>query len=120
RVAYNEERSQTMVEATSSDARTASHSVSGASAAETRYLIPPATSFVSSVEEDARLAQLASPAWTEREVILRPLLQKIYRDPDAALVSLNALASDIGVAPRRLADDLAVAPGRLGRMRGSE
>ncbi|MDK4728990.1 Ti-type conjugative transfer relaxase TraA [Rhizobium phaseoli] len=120
RVAYNEERSQTMVEATSSDARTASHSVSGASAAETRYLIPPATSFVSSVEEDARLAQLASPAWTEREVILRPLLQKIYRDPDAALVSLNALASDIGVAPRRLADDLAAAPGRLGRLRGSE
>ncbi|EJT01388.1 Ti-type conjugative transfer relaxase TraA [Rhizobium sp. CCGE 510] len=120
RVAYNEERSQTMVEATSSDARTASHSVSGASAAETRYLIPPATSFVSSVEEDARLAQLASPAWTEREVILRPLLQKIYRDPDAALVSLNALASVIGVAPRRLADDLAAAPGRLGRLRGSE
>nr|WP_210303318.1 Ti-type conjugative transfer relaxase TraA [Rhizobium aethiopicum] len=120
RVVYNEERSQTMVEATSSDARTASHSVSGASAAETRYLIPPATSFVSSVEEDARLAQLASPAWTEREVILRPLLQKIYRDPDAALVSLNALASDIGVAPRRLADDLAAAPGRLGRLRGSE
>ncbi|PDT14532.1 Ti-type conjugative transfer relaxase TraA [Rhizobium sp. J15] len=120
RVAYNEERSQTMVEATSSDARTASHSVSGASAAETRYLIPPATSFVSSVEEDARLAQLASPAWTEREVILRPLLEKIYRDPDAALVLLNALASDIGVAPSRLADDLAAAPGRLGRLRGSE
>ncbi|KKZ84692.1 conjugal transfer protein A (plasmid) [Rhizobium phaseoli Ch24-10] len=120
RVAYNEERSQTMVEATSSDARTASHSVSGASADETRYLIPPATSFVSSVEEDARLAQLASPAWTEREVILRPLLEKIYRDPDAALVSLNALASDIGVAARRLADDLAAAPGRLGRLRGSE
>ncbi|AJC82322.1 conjugal transfer relaxase TraA 1 (plasmid) [Rhizobium etli bv. phaseoli str. IE4803] len=120
RVAYNKERSQTMVEATSSDARTASHSVSGASAGKARYLIPPATSFVSSVAEDARLAQLASPAWTEREVILRPLLEKIYRDLDAALVSLNALASDAGVAPRRLADDLAAAPDRLGRLRGSE
>ncbi|ANM13700.1 MULTISPECIES: Ti-type conjugative transfer relaxase TraA [unclassified Rhizobium] len=120
RVAYNEERSQTMVEATSSDARTASHSVSGASADETRYLMPPATFFGSSAEEDARLAQLASPAWIEREAILRPLLETIYRDPDAALVSLNALASDIGVEPRRLADDLAAAPDRLGRLRGSE
>ncbi|EJC84158.1 Ti-type conjugative transfer relaxase TraA [Rhizobium leguminosarum bv. trifolii WSM2297] len=105
RVAYNEERSESMVEATSSQAR---------------YLIPPATSFARSVEEDARLAQRSSPAWTEREAILRPLLGKIYRNPDAALAALNALASDAGVEPRKLADDLAAAPDRLGRLRGSE
>ena len=120
RVAYNEERSQTMVEATSSDARTASHSVSGASAAETRYLIPPATALFRSVDEDVRLAQLSSPAWKEREAVLRPLLEKVYRDPDAALVALNALASNPGIAPREFADDLAAAPNRLGRLRGSE
>ncbi|KPH05739.1 BID domain-containing protein, partial [Rhizobium acidisoli] len=107
RVAYNE-------------ARTEPHIVSGASAGEERYLIPPTTSFVRSVEADARLAQHSSPAWTEREAVLRPLLNKIYRDPDAALVALNALASDVGTQPRRLADELAAAPDPLGRLRGSE
>ncbi|TCA35729.1 Ti-type conjugative transfer relaxase TraA [Rhizobium leguminosarum bv. viciae] len=107
RIAYNEERAepQTVLEA---------------DVARGRYLIPPTTVFTSSVEEDARLAQLSSPAWKEREAILRPLLETIYRDPDAALVALNALSSDTSVDPRRLADDLAKAPERLGRLRGSE
>ncbi|AHG48814.1 conjugal transfer protein TraA (plasmid) [Rhizobium leguminosarum bv. trifolii CB782] len=103
-----------------SDDRTESHVVSGASAGEARYLIPPTTSFVTSVEEDARLLQLSSPTWAEREAILRPLLEKIYRNPDAALAALNALASDAGAEPRKLADDLAAAPDRLGRLRGSD
>lgn len=106
RVAYNEERTE-------------SHVVSGASADEAHSLIPPTTGFVRSVEQDARLAQHSSPAWAERETLLRPLLGKVYRDPDAALVMLNRLASDIGSEPRRLADDLAAAPDRLGRLRGS-
>ncbi|MGR9195628.1 Ti-type conjugative transfer relaxase TraA [Rhizobium leguminosarum] len=106
RIAYNEEREpQTVLEA---------------DVARGRYLIPPTTGFARSAEEDAQLAQLSSPAWKEREAILRPLLEKIYRDPDAALVALNALSSDISVDPRRLADDLAKAPERLGRLRGSE
>ncbi|MHC2363053.1 Ti-type conjugative transfer relaxase TraA [Rhizobium leguminosarum] len=106
RIAYNEEREpQTVLEA---------------DVASGRYLIPPTTVFTSSVEEDARLAQLSSPAWKEREAILRPLLEKIYRDPDAALVALNALSSDTSVEPRRLADELAKAPERLGRLRGSD
>ncbi|MBY3126751.1 BID domain-containing protein, partial [Rhizobium laguerreae] len=79
-----------------------------------------ATGFTRSVEEDARLAQLASPAGKEREAILRPLLEKIYRDPDAALVVLNALSSDASIEPRRLVDDLAATPDRLGRLRGSD
>ncbi|QIO72755.1 Ti-type conjugative transfer relaxase TraA [Rhizobium leguminosarum bv. trifolii] len=106
RIAYNEEREP--------------QTVSDADIASGRYLIPPTTVFTSSVEEDARLAQLSSPAWKEREAILRPLLETIYRDPDAALVALNALSSDTSVDPRRLADDLAKAPERLGRLRGSE
>ncbi|ARM11059.1 MULTISPECIES: Ti-type conjugative transfer relaxase TraA [Rhizobium] len=105
RVAYHEERSQTIAETASSDAR---------------YLIPPAIAFVRSVGEDARLAQLSSPASKEREVLLRPLLETIYHDPDAALVSLNALTSNPGIAPRELAGDLAAAPDRLGRLRGSD
>ncbi|QKK27053.1 Ti-type conjugative transfer relaxase TraA [Rhizobium hidalgonense] len=103
-----------------SDDRTESHVVSGASAGEARYLIPPTTSFVTSVEEDARLLQLSSPTWAEQEAILRPLLEKIYRDPDAALAALNALASDASAEPRKLADDLAAEPDRLGRLRGSD
>ncbi|MGM5058656.1 Ti-type conjugative transfer relaxase TraA [Rhizobium sp. 862_C5_N1_2] len=106
RIAYNEEREpQTVLEA---------------DVASGRYLIPPTTGFARSAEEDARLAQLSSPAWKEREAILRPLLETIYRDPDAALVALNALSSDTSVDPRRLADDLAKAPERLGRLRGSD
>ncbi|TAW39307.1 BID domain-containing protein, partial [Rhizobium leguminosarum] len=107
RIAYNEERAepQTVLEA---------------DVARGRYLIPPTTGFARSAEEDAQLAQLSSPAWKEREAILRPVLETIYRDPDAALVALNALSSDTSVEPRRLADDLAKAPERLGRLRGSD
>ncbi|MGO7199719.1 Ti-type conjugative transfer relaxase TraA, partial [Rhizobium brockwellii] len=107
RVSYNEERIETQT-------------VPDADAARVRYLIAPTTEFARSAEEDARLAQLSSPAWKEREAILRPLLEKIYRDPDAALVALNALASDLKIEPRRLADDLVVAPDRLSRLRGSD
>ncbi|UVC12475.1 Ti-type conjugative transfer relaxase TraA (plasmid) [Rhizobium sp. TH2] len=85
-----------------------------------RYLIPPTTDFARSVDEDARRAQLSSPRWNEREEILRPLLAKIYRDPDVALTHLNALASDARIEPRTLAGDLANAPDRLGRLRGSD
>ncbi|MGR9320741.1 Ti-type conjugative transfer relaxase TraA (plasmid) [Rhizobium leguminosarum] len=106
RIAYNEEREP--------------QTVSDADIASGRYLIPPTTGFARSAEQDAQLAQLSSPAWKEREAILRPLLEKIYRDPDAALVALNALLSDTSVDPRRLADDLAKAPERLGRLRGSD
>ncbi|QKK20242.1 Ti-type conjugative transfer relaxase TraA [Rhizobium indicum] len=107
RVSYNEERIETQT-------------VSDADADHTRYLLATTTVFTKTVEEDARLAQLASPAWKEREAILRPLLEKIYRDSDAALVALNALASNASIEPRRLADDLAAAPDRLGRLRGSD
>ncbi|XKM38878.1 Ti-type conjugative transfer relaxase TraA (plasmid) [Rhizobium ruizarguesonis] len=103
-----------------SEQRTEPQPVSEADVAGGRYLIAPTTVFARSVAEDARLAQLASPAWKEREAILRPLLEKIYRDPDAALSALNALSSDMGIEPRRLADDLAAAPDRLGRLRGSD
>jgi Ti-type conjugative transfer relaxase TraA len=84
------------------------------------YLISPTTRFVRSIEEEARRAQLASDRWREREVILRPVLEKIYRDPDGALARLNALASDAGIEPRRLAEDIAATPQRLGRLHGSE
>lgn len=95
-------------------------SLSQGSPAGGHYLIPPTTKYFRSVEEDARLAQLSSERWKEHEVILRPVLAKIYRDPDAALAHLNALASDAAIEPRELADDLAHAPDRLGRLRGSD
>ncbi|MBX4918136.1 Ti-type conjugative transfer relaxase TraA [Rhizobium bangladeshense] len=103
-----------------SEMRTEPHAVSGAKAGKAHYLIPPTTAFVRSIDEDARLAQLSSPAWKDRETLLRPVLEKIYRDSDAALVALNARASDARIEPRKLADDLAVSPDRLGRLRGSE
>ncbi|ULR43444.1 Ti-type conjugative transfer relaxase TraA [Rhizobium sp. K102] len=105
RISYDEQRAGTTAEVRSPD---------------TRYLIPPATAFARSVDEDARLAQLSSPAWKEREAILWPMLEKIYRDPDAALVALNALASNTSIAPREIANKLAAAPDRLGRLRGSD
>jgi Ti-type conjugative transfer relaxase TraA len=85
-----------------------------------KYLIPPAIMFARSVDEDARRAQLTSERWKEREAILRPVLGKIYRDPDHALVRLNALASDVTVDPRKLAGDLATKPDGLGRLLGSD
>ncbi|MDK4732039.1 Ti-type conjugative transfer relaxase TraA [Rhizobium sp. CNPSo 3490] len=103
-----------------SEVRTGPDTGSGANADKAHYLIPPTTDFTRSLNEDARLAQLSSPRWKDREAILRPVLEKIYRDPDGALVALNALASDTGIEPRGLADDLAVSPDRLGRLRGSD
>jgi hypothetical protein len=84
------------------------------------HLIPRTTTFTRSVEQDARRAQLLSERWKEREAILRPVLEKVYRDPDAALIRLNALASNSAIEPRKLADDLAMAPNRLGHLRGSD
>ncbi|MGO4567486.1 Ti-type conjugative transfer relaxase TraA [Rhizobium sp. 2YAF20] len=105
RASYNEAQSETLAAEV---------------AAGGKYLIPPTIMFARSVEEDGRRAQLASERWKEREAILRPLLEKIYRDPDHALVRLNALASDAAVRPRKLAGDLAAEPERLGRLRGSD
>lgn len=105
RVFYNEERTETLAAQT---------------AANREYLIAPTTMFARNVDEEARRAQLASERWKERDEILRPVLQKIYRDPDGALARLNALASDARIEPRRLAEDLETKPQRLGRLRGSE
>lgn len=105
RVSYNEERSETVAPRIPEDRP---------------YLIPPTTRFARSIEEEARRAQLASDRWKEREVILRPVLEKIYRDPDGALARLNVLASNAGMEPRRLAEDLAATPQRLGRLQGAE
>lgn len=85
-----------------------------------KYLVPPTTRFSRSFDEDARRAQLRSDRWKEREAILCPVLEKIYRYPDGALARLNVLASDATIEPRRLAADLAAAPQRLGRLHGSE
>jgi len=99
-VSYNEERSEK---------RATDNPI------ERVYLIPPTTRFVRSIEEDARLAQLSSDRWKKREVVLRSFLEKIYRDPDSALATLNGLASDASVEPRRVADNLQ----HLGHLRGS-
>ena len=104
RVSYSEERAETRTAKIPTDRQ---------------YLIPPKTLFSRSVGEDARRAQLRSDHWKERDAILRPVLQKIYRDPEGALARLNALASDARIAPRELADDLEASPQRLGRLRGS-
>ncbi|RVN23831.1 BID domain-containing protein, partial [Sinorhizobium meliloti] len=105
RVSYNEERTETLSTGIPSDGK---------------YLVPPTTTFSRSVADDARLAQLSSQRWKEREAIVHPVLAKIYRDPDGALSALNALASDAAIEPRKLAEDLGLAPDRLGRLRGSE
>lgn len=86
---------------------------------DVRYLIAPQTSFTRSLEEDARAEQLASVRWKERQAILLPVLERIYRDPAAALEQLNRQASAFDIEPRRLGEDLARAPSMLGAMRGS-
>lgn len=91
-----------------------------AAAEEARYLLAPQARFVRSREEDARIEHLASARWKEREAILLPVLERIYRDPAAALERLNARASDFDVEPRRLGENLARSPSMLGTMRGSD
>ncbi len=105
RVSYNEERAETLVAQIPIDRQ---------------YLIPPTRLFSRGVNEDARRAQLRSDRWKDRDAILRPVLQKIYRDPEGALARLNALASDARIEPRKLAENLKAAPQRFGRLRGSE
>lgn len=104
-VSYNEERTENLAAQIPPDRK---------------FLIPPTTRFARSIDEDARRQQLASERWKEREAILRPVLEKIYRDPDSALARLNVLASDAGMEPRRVADDLVDRPQWLGRLRGSD
>lgn len=89
-------------------------------AEEARYLLAPQASFVRSLEEGARIEHLASARWKEREAILLPVLERIYRDPASALDRLNAHASDFDVEPRRLGEDLARSPSMLGAVRGSD
>ena len=86
---------------------------------EARYLLAPQASFGRPLEEDARIKHMASARWKEREAILLPVLERIYRDPAAALDRLKAHASDIDVEPRRLGENLARSPSTLGAMRGS-
>ncbi|MBB6305300.1 Ti-type conjugative transfer relaxase TraA [Rhizobium leucaenae] len=85
-----------------------------------RYLMAPTMTFPQSLEEDARLAQMASREWKEREASLWSALNAIYRDPDQALIVLNRkiLAND--GEPRRIIEALARVPDQLGRLRGSE
>ncbi|MBS3651894.1 Ti-type conjugative transfer relaxase TraA [Pseudaminobacter sp. 19-2017] len=87
---------------------------------EARYLLAPQASFVRSLEEDARIEHLASARWKDREAILLSVLERIYRDPAAALDRLNAQASDFDVEPRRLGENLARSPSMLGAVRGSD
>src|SRR5690606_21907419 len=84
-----------------------------------RYLLPPQEYFARSLEDNARSEHLASARWKEREKILLPVLDRIYRDPAAALARLNERASAWEVDPRRLGQDLMRDPSRLGIMRGS-
>ncbi|TCU32575.1 Ti-type conjugative transfer relaxase TraA [Rhizobium azibense] len=102
------------------DDRSPAASVAQTSVEDMRYLLAPVTSFSSGVEEDARLAQLASPGCQAREAILRAQLAKIFVDPDKALAVLNEMASHTDAPPQRLADDITRAPARLGRLRGSD
>ena len=87
---------------------------------EARYLLAPQASFARSLEEDARIEHLISARWKEREAILLPVLERIYRDPAAALDWLNRQACAFDVEPRRLGENLARAPSMLGALRGSE
>ncbi|NNH33085.1 BID domain-containing protein [Rhizobium sp. SEMIA 4085] len=72
------------------------------------------------MDEDARLAQLASAGCQERQAILRAQLGKIFVDPGEALAVLNDRASRADAMPSRLADDITRAPATLGRLRGSD
>ncbi|OWK24268.1 hypothetical protein AJ87_23990 [Rhizobium yanglingense] len=95
-------------------------SVEQTSVEDMRYLLAPVTSFSRGVDEDARLAQLASAGCQERQAILRAQLGKIFVDPGEALALLNDRASRADAMPRRLADDITRAPAQLGRLRGSD
>ncbi|MES4992540.1 Ti-type conjugative transfer relaxase TraA [Agrobacterium radiobacter] len=84
-----------------------------------RYLLPRQEHFARSLEDEARSEHLASARWKEREAILLPVLERVYRDPAAALARLNERASAFQVDPRRLGEDLVRDPSVLGVMRGS-
>ncbi|OCP21752.1 MULTISPECIES: Ti-type conjugative transfer relaxase TraA [unclassified Ensifer] len=83
-------------------------------------LLPATISFSRTLEEDARLAHLASSAWAERGAIIMPLLKRIYRDPVAALARLNEQSSNTAKDPQLIADGLARTPKALGNLRGAD
>ncbi|MBB4277846.1 Ti-type conjugative transfer relaxase TraA [Rhizobium mongolense] len=102
------------------DDRVQAPSVEQTSVEDMRYLLAPVTSFSRGVDEDARLAQLASRGCQEREAILRAQLGKIFVESGQALALLNERASRADAMPHRLADAITRAPATLGRLRGSD
>ncbi|WP_266064788.1 Ti-type conjugative transfer relaxase TraA [Brucella intermedia] len=94
-------------------------SVQTAGADSSRYLLPPQEHFARSLENDARIEHLASARWKEREAILLSVLERVYRNPVAALEGLNERTSAFEVDPRRLGDEIARDPAMFGVMRGS-
>jgi len=89
-------------------------------AGQDRYLLAPVTRFARSVEEDARRAQLLSPAVKEREGTLRPVLERIYSEPDAVMAKLHDLASSPKAGSRELGEAIARSPEQLGTLRGDD
>lgn len=84
-----------------------------------RHLLGPQERFARSVEEHARIEQLASTRWAEREAILLPVLERIYRDPQGALAALNERVSAFDGDPRRLGELILRDPSMLGALQGS-
>ncbi|MGE0231994.1 MAG: Ti-type conjugative transfer relaxase TraA, partial [Flavobacteriaceae bacterium] len=85
----------------------------------TRYPLAPQERFARSVEEDARIEHLTSARWMEREAILLPVLERIYRDPQGALAALNEQASAFNGDPRRLGEMITRDPAMFGAIHGS-
>ncbi|TKT75904.1 Ti-type conjugative transfer relaxase TraA [Aquamicrobium sp. LC103] len=83
------------------------------------YLLPGQSVFVRLLEEDARVEHLGSRKWKRREEAIRPVLERIYRDPDCALMRVSERASRFNVKPREIEKEIIRDPGILGALKGS-
>jgi Ti-type conjugative transfer relaxase TraA len=79
----------------------------------------PAIPIERSTSESAREALMREPEWLHRTDQLRPKLAAVFRDPEAAIVTISLKITQPGADPRLIAQTVAATPEAIGAVRGS-
>ncbi|OYR25456.1 ti-type conjugative transfer relaxase TraA domain protein, partial [Brucella grignonensis] len=82
-------------------------------------MLAPVTEFASTVDEEAKQRALEVPRYRQQRAALAEAVQRIWRDPAAALATIEDLVVK-GVKPERHARAVGNDPAAYGALRGSD
>lgn len=82
-------------------------------------MLAPVTEFASTVDEEAKQRALEVPRYRQQRAALAEAVQRIWRDPAAALATIEDLVVK-GVEPERIARAVGNDPAAYGALRGSD